>query len=325
MIHLRKLVKYYGPRLAVDHVDLDIEAGRIVGFLGPNGAGKTTTIRMLTAFMPPTSGTATVNGHDILNESMEVRQSIGYLPESTPLYHELKVIEQLHYFGKLRRMDRRTRSTRINALTDSCGLGQILNRPVGVLSKGNKQRVGLAQAMLHDPPILILDEPTAGLDPTQITEVRKLIQRLGEKKTILLSTHILPEVEKSCEQVVIVHEGKIIADGTPDQLIEKARASSRVIIEVKANSKDVQRSFQNIKHVRSVETTSANGWCKAWVAPKRPTHDLRELLSEVILENKWHTRLMTHETASLEEFFVQATSTTSGNTNSGFTATGTAA
>jgi ABC-2 type transport system ATP-binding protein len=313
MIHVQKLVKYYGSRLAVDHIDLDVEQGQIVGILGPNGAGKTTTLRMLTGFLPATAGKAVVNGHDVFTDSVGVRQSIGYLPESNPLYPELRVAEQLHYFGRLHGMSRPDRNRRIAELTESCGLQQIIHRTVGTLSKGNKQRVGLAQAMLHDPPVLILDEPSEGLDPSQITGVRKLIRTLGERKTILLSSHILPEVEKTAGRVVIIAGGRIVAQGSPDELKKQVRSASRVLVEVKAEAEAVRRAFAAIPHVAHVAVTAHGAWTHAAVTSKRAGDDIRELLGDAIAEHRWTLREMRPETASLEEFFVQITAGAAGH------------
>jgi ABC-2 type transport system ATP-binding protein len=311
MIHVRQLVKYYGPRLAVDHLDLQVPEGQIVGILGPNGAGKTTTIRILTCFLPATSGAAVINGHDVFTHSMEVRRSIGYLPESNPLYPEMKVHEQLHFYGKLHGMDRPARVKRIGELTEACGLGQILNRQIAFLSKGNKQRVGLAQAMLHDPPVLILDEPTEGLDPSQITEVRKLILRLGEKKTILLSTHILPEVEKTCQRAVIISQGKLVADGAPGELKARVRSASRVILEVKAEARKVQELLAAAPYVGHVECAQHGEWTHAAVTARQPGQDIRESLGQTAVSQHWAIREIRPETASLEEYFIQATSAAS--------------
>ena len=308
MIHVRQLVKYYGSRLALDRLDLDVERGQVVGLLGPNGAGKTTALRMLTGFMPPTSGEAVINGHDVFRASHEARQSIGYLPESNPLYPELRVREQLHFLGRLHGLSRADRRRRIGELTDSCGLEEIVHRQIGALSKGNRQRVGLAQALLHDPPVLILDEPTEGLDPSQITGVRKLIQSLGERKTILLSTHILPEVEKTCRRVVILARGRIVAEGTPNELIERVRSASRIVVEVKAEPEDVRRVLSANPHIGSVDVAANNGWCRAAVGARQSGEDIRELLGDAVIEHRWPLREMRPEAASLEEFFIQATS-----------------
>jgi len=308
MIEARDLTKWYGPILALDRVDLSVPKGRIVGFLGPNGAGKTTTIRILTCFMPATGGNATVNGFDVFTESAQVRRQIGYLPEATPLYPEMRVTEQLHHFGKLHGLNRKQRKARIEALSDRCGLTQIASRPIGHLSKGNRQRVGLAQAMLHDPPVLILDEPTAGLDPTQIGEVRKLIKSLAGEKTILLSTHILPEVERTCEELVVIAGGRVVAGGTPDELKSQVRASARVIMEVKANAPAVAQAVKALPQVASCETDAHDGWAVARVTAKENVGDIRETLGALAASKQWTLREMRYEAASLEEFFVQVTS-----------------
>ena len=308
MIQVQQLTKWYGPILALDHIDLEVAPGRIVGFLGPNGAGKTTTIRILTCFMPASGGRASVNGCDVFRESHRVRRQIGYLPENTPLYPEMRVDEHLHFFGRLHGLRRSERRRRIDALTDRCGLGAIRRRPVSQLSKGNRQRVGLAQALLHDPPVLILDEPTAGLDPAQITEVRKLITSLAEQKTILLSTHILPEAEKTCEEVAIIHNGRIVADGTPEELKQRVRSGSRVILEVRAEASAVKPTLEALPDVASVEAEDHGEWCHSVVSPSDGGGDIREALGRAASERGWAIREMRHELASLEEYFVQITS-----------------
>ncbi len=308
MIEVRNLTKWYGPILAADQITFDASAGRIVGFLGPNGAGKTTTLRIITCFMPATSGTAKVNGHDVFTESHQVRSSIGYLPESTPLYPEMRVEEHLHYFGKLQGMKRTDRVRRIDALADRCGLTNIRRRLVGQLSKGNKQRVGLAQALLHDPPVLILDEPTVGLDPTQISSVRDLIVELGRDKTILLSTHILPEVEKTCQSVVIVAGGRVAAQGTPDELRQQVSQQTRVLVEVQANPMAAKEALASLPQVDAVETNDHDGWCRAAITPKQADADIRTEVAACIAQQNWSLRELRHEVASLEEFFVQITS-----------------
>lgn len=308
MINVRNLVKYYGPFLAVNDISFDVEPGRIVGFLGPNGAGKSTTIRMLTCFMPATSGSATINGFDVFKESLKVRQCIGYLPEGNPLYPELRVEQQLHYFGKLQGMDKASRKQRIGVLTERCGLEQIINRPIGHLSKGNRQRVGIAQAMLHDPPVLILDEPTSGLDPAQITAVRNLIKSLGKEKTILLSTHILPEVEKTCDDVIIIAKGQVVAEGTPSELTAKVQSTSRVILEVKGAAEEIQSTLEGLARVGKVSIDKVDGWCHTAVTAKQAGDDIREILGDTVTEKRWPLRLMTFENASLEEYFIKITS-----------------
>lgn len=308
MIEVRKLVKWYGPVLALDRIDLNVGKGQVVGFLGPNGAGKSTALRILTCFMPATSGEAKVNGHDVFTDSEEVRQAIGYLPENTPLYPEMRVEEQLHFFGRLHGMDRAARVNRINELSDRCGLTKIRRRLIGQLSKGNKQRVGLAQALLHDPPVLVLDEPTIGLDPGQMTAVRDLIVSFGQEKTVLLSTHILPEVERTCQQVVIIAAGRIAAEGTPDQLKAKVRTGSRVLLELKANPVNVQKALGELPEVSKVDAEVRDEWCLAAVTPAQADRDIREPLGQAVAQHQWVLREMRPETGTLEEFFVQVTS-----------------
>jgi ABC-2 type transport system ATP-binding protein len=309
MIEIRDLTKWYGPILAVDHISLDVPAGRIVGFLGPNGAGKTTTLRILTCFMPATSGAATVDGHDVFTDSAAVRRRIGYLPENTPLYPEMRVTEHLHHFGRLHGMNRADRNRRIGELTERCGLGAIAHRLIGQLSKGNKQRVGLAQALLHDPPVLILDEPTVGLDPAQITAVRQLITELGRDKTILLSTHILPEVEKTCQDVVIIAQGRVAAQGAPDELRRQVSRTARVLVEVQANPSAVEQALGAVASVAKVEAEAREGWCRAAVTPRHADADIRADLAAAVMAKQWAMRELRLEAATLEEFFVQITST----------------
>lgn len=307
MIEVDNLSKWYGPMRALDQVSFAVQRGRIVGFLGPNGAGKTTCIRILTGFIPATAGGAKVGGFDVLSESHQVRSRIGYLPENTPLYPEMRVEEQLHFFGKLHGLSRPQRRRRIDALSEQVGLGAIRRRPIGQLSKGNRQRVGLAQAMLHDPPVLILDEPTAGLDPAQITEVRKLIAGLADEKTVLLSTHILPEVEKTCQEVIIISGGRIAATGTPTELKSRAREGTRVVVEVRADAEAVRTALSAVSGVASVEVETAEAWSIARVGVAPGASDVRPALGEAIAGRGWVVRSMDHELTSLEEYFVQVT------------------
>jgi len=306
MIEVQNLVKWYGPTLAVDDISFNIEKGQIVGFLGPNGAGKSTTLRILTGYIPPTSGTAKINNHDVLSDSEGARESIGYLPESTPLYLEMRVEEYLHYRGKLMGMTRHQRNERIKIVCDRCGLAQNQRRLIGQLSKGNRQRVGLAQSLLHDPPVLILDEPTAGLDPNQIGEVRKLIGELKGDHTIILSSHILPEVEKVADRVIIIAGGSIRADGTPAELRQHVTSGARIRVEVRANPESVEKSFRGVTGVNNVETTMNDDWCQALVSPNEG-NDVRGELGEAALKNGWPIREIRYESASLEQFFVQIT------------------
>lgn len=307
MIKVQNLVKWYGPTLAVDDLSFEIPAGQIVGFLGPNGAGKSTTLRILTGYIPPNSGSATINGQDVMHQAQAARANIGYLPESTPLYPEMRVDEYLHYRGKLYGMDRTARRLRINEIADRCGVTPIRRRLIGQLSRGNRQRVGIAQALLHDPKVLILDEPTAGLDPNQIGHVRDLIAELRGKYTILLSTHILPEIEKTADRVMIIAGGKLMADGTVDELQRQVSAGARLIVDLKAAPQAVQKAFSQVDNVSNVVTATNQDWTQATVTTKDGT-DVREALGRCALTNGWPVRELRYETAGLEQFFVQVTS-----------------
>ena len=316
MIEADDLVKWYGPTLAVDHLTCRIDAGRIVGFLGPNGAGKSTTLRMLTGYVPMTSGRASVSGFDVMNQSHEARARIGYLPENNPLYGEMRVDEYLHFRGKLQGMSRSDRVARINIVTDRCGLSEIRRRLIGQLSKGNRQRVGLAQALLHDPPVLVLDEPTAGLDPTQIGHVRELIGELRGKHTIILSSHILREIEYSADEVMIISRGRIVAKGSIEELRRQARLSAPIVVEIQASADAVGNVFGQIEGVEGVTTSTDNGWCVATVSPVEGC-DPREAVGRVAMKNGWVVREMRHEQASLEELYIKAVEDTDETSTSG--------
>ena len=331
MIHVQNLVKWYGPTRAVNDISFDVPKGQIVGFLGPNGAGKSTTLRMLTGYLPPTSGLATIAGFDSLKESDKARRQIGYLPESTPLYLEMRVEEFLHFRGKLMDMSRPDRVKAIDYVSDRCGLSQIRTRVMGQLSKGNRQRVGIAQALLHDPQVLILDEPTSGLDPVQIGAVRQLIGELKGKHTILLSSHILPEIEKTADRVIIIAAGEIKADGSPAELRQRVGQGASVLVQVKASSESVNKVFSGVQGVESVQVEAQGDWTKAIIKPTPPGSsqdstsassalgvddgDLRERLGQAIVTNAWAIREMRNETASLEQFFIQITADQSQVTN----------
>src|SRR6202795_1587635 len=234
MITVTELTKRYARHTAVDHISFEVEKGQIVGFLGPNGAGKTTTMRMLTCFLPPTAGTATVAGFDVLEEPMEVKKRIGYLPETPPLYPEMMTGEYLSFVGSLKGLRGAELKQRIDYVSERCAIAEVRNKQLGKLSKGYRQRVGLAQAIIHNPEVLILDEPTAGLDPKQINETRDLIKGLAGDHTIILSTHILPEVEQTCEQALIINKGKLVATASVRNLQARARDAETLLLEVAA-------------------------------------------------------------------------------------------
>ncbi len=304
MINVENLTKYYGSLLAVDNVNFHIEKGETVGFLGPNGAGKTTAMRILTCFMPATSGSASVAGFDVFDQSLQVREKIGYLPESVPLYTEMRVNEYLDFRAKLRGLDRSVIKKRTDYVIEKCWLGNVFSRPIGQLSKGYKQRLGLADALLHDPEVLILDEPTVGLDPTQIRATRELIKELGKRHTILLSSHILPEVEAVCHRIIIIANGKIVASGSPEELRTKIREHSRIIVELKGDEKTIQTEISGIKEVESVETLNKNGYVKLAVTVAGQ-NDIREKIAEIAMQHNWIMREIRLEVASLEDYFVR--------------------
>lgn len=311
MIEVQQLTKWYGPTLAVDDLSFSIPAGQIVGFLGPNGAGKSTTLRMLTGFLPPTAGRTTIDGHDVMCDSQAARALIGYMPEGTPLYPEMRVTEYLDYRGRLLRMDRGRRKSRMEVVIDRCGLSAVRRRAIGKLSKGNRQRVGLAQALLNEPPVLILDEPTAGLDPNQIGAVRQLIGELRGKHTIILSSHILPEVEKTADRVLIVAGGKLVAEGTPDALRQQVRTGARVLVETKIEPVAAASLIGGLPTVAKVETAAtSDAWCRVVVTPKGEA-DIRDAIGQALSDARHPIRELRFETASLEAFFVQITDTSS--------------
>jgi len=306
MIQAKNLTKWYGATLAVDHVSFHIEKGQIVGFLGPNGAGKTTTIRMLTCYMPASSGSASVAGFDCFNDSLAVRRQIGYLPESVPLYSEMRVREYLAFRARLRKIPRSERSSAVGRAADLCGVDAFVNRPIGQLSKGMRQRVGLAEALMHNPPVLVLDEPTIGLDPTQIRDVRTLIRRLAESHTIMFSSHILPEVEAICERIIIIAGGRIVASGSPAELTERITAGSRLIAEVQGPKDQVVGAVEQMTGVSKVASQPSDGWNRLTIEVVKG-QDVRQELAKLVTHHGWALRELRREVASLEDFFVQIT------------------
>jgi len=303
-ISVEHLSKSYGALLAVDDISFEVPKGSIVGFLGPNGAGKSTTIRMLTCYLPPTEGTATVAGHDIFFESLQVREKVGYLPESNPLYTDMRVCEYLEFRAKLRGMDRDMRKRRIDEVVERCWLKDRTRQLIATLSKGYRQRVGLADALLHNPPVLILDEPTVGLDPSQIRAVRKLIAELAGDHTVLLSTHILQEVEAVCQRIIIIAGGKIVAQGTTDEL--KNRAGTGIRIEVRGPTDQVRTALNALAGVDAVEVVQGGPVARLVVRGKLSV-ELREQIAGTVAQRGWNLREIRQEGASLEEFFVRIT------------------
>jgi gliding motility-associated transport system ATP-binding protein len=315
MIEVKNLTKRYGPVCAIEDVSFVVDpesTGSIVGFLGPNGAGKSTTIRILTCYQPATSGSASVAGFNVFTQSMEVRRSIGYLPENAPLYPEMRAREYLHFRGKLHRMPRSERMAAVERVTERCWLGDFIDRPIGHLSKGMRQRVGLADALLHDPKVLFLDEPTVGLDPNQIRETRRLISDLGEKHVVFLSSHILHEVEQMCTHTLIIAGGRILASGSPSELRDRISGESQLIAEVKGDSREVKSAVESISGVVGVECESVDGWNRLRV-DANGANDIREEVFSLVKQKGWLLREMRREVASLEEFFIKVTAAQSAS------------
>jgi ABC-2 type transport system ATP-binding protein len=301
MIQVQNLTKYFGPVLAVDNISFQIEKGEIVGFLGNNGAGKTTTMRILTTYLPATSGIATVAGYDVMNQSMEVRRNIGYLPENVPLYSEMRVEEYLDYRAKLKRVARKERRQRIETCLERCRIREVRRRMNGTLSKGYRQRVGLADAMIHDPPILILDEPTVGLDPVQRRETLALIKELGRNHTILLSTHILAEVEAVCERVLIINMGRL---GLAKKLAD-LETDTVIVVEVRGPADQVVNVLKTTDNVAQVTSqTLPDGLVACEVRP-RGQQDLRERIAERVAKNGWTLRRLDLRRRRLEDRFLE--------------------
>jgi len=252
-IKVENLTKFYGEQAAVKNISFEINTGEIVGFLGPNGAGKSTTMKMITTYLTPSEGKIYVNELDTIDNSLEVRKKIGYLPEQNPLYQDMNVLDYLKYAAELESVPGGEITNSIKRMVEVCGLGDVQHKDIGELSKGYRQRVGLAQAMIHDPDVIILDEPTSGLDPNQIVEIRKLIKQLGKEKTLVLSTHILQEVEATCDRVLIINNGEIVADGTPDSLQNKFKGQVEVTLILKKDSTDKELVLRAISSVRNVD------------------------------------------------------------------------
>lgn len=303
MIDVTNLTKHYGQRAAIDSISFHVDRGQIVGFLGPNGAGKTTTIRILTGYMPATTGEARIAGFDVFTQSLQARRQIGYLPENVPLYTDMRVREYLTFRAKLRGMGTSDRENAIKRVVGMCWLGDVIDRPIGQLSKGYRQRVGLADALLHDPAVLILDEPTVGLDPTQIREMRNLIRSLGGKHTIMLSSHILPEVEATCDRTIIIAGGKIVASGTVDQLKHQILGGSRVIAELRGPTPAMCKELGSLNGVKNVDAHEQGDWTRLLI--ETAGKDVREDVASLASKRGWSIREVRLEVGSLEEFFVQ--------------------
>ena len=302
MIEVESLTKLYGPVPALRHVSFSVDQGEIVGFLGPNGAGKTTTLRILTCFMPPTSGVARVAGLDCQQNSLQVRSKIGYLPENVPLYSEMTTRRFLEFAATAKGVTRSRRRQEIERVMEICAITSVAGRIIGHLSKGYRQRIGIAQALLNDPPILILDEPTIGLDPTQIVEIRALIKELGSERTIILSSHILPEVSQICHRILIINNGQIVATDTPANLTTQLQQNLQVYLEVDGPSSEVLGKIGALAGVLSVKPTNNES---AYLVESKRGQDVRPELARTVVEQGWLLRELRCQDLSLEEIFMQ--------------------
>jgi ABC-2 type transport system ATP-binding protein len=306
MIKTENLTKYYGTFPAIQDVTFAAEKGEILGFLGPNAAGKTTTMRILTCFFPPTSGKATVAGYDVFSDSLEVRKRIGYLPETVPLYLEMNAASYLNFVGEVKGLRGRDLKTQVGKVIEECGVQQVQHRIIRHLSKGFRQRVGIAQALLHDPEVLILDEPTIGLDPKQIIEIRDLIKSLGGERTIILSTHILPEASMTCERVVIINEGRIVAQGTPESLDAQLEKAARVQIAVDGPTNAVREGLERVTGVTTVTVQKqGNGTPATFLVESRRDRDVRKDLARMVHERGWGLVEMKSVGMSLEDIYIK--------------------
>jgi ABC-2 type transport system ATP-binding protein len=312
MIKVEGLTKRYARTIAVDNISFEVEKGQIVGFLGPNGAGKTTTMRVLTCFLPPTAGSANVAGFDVLEQSLEVKKRIGYLPETPPVYPEMEVKEYVTFVGKLKNVPKADLAARVDQVIERCAIGDVRNKLIGKLSKGYRQRVGLAQAIIHNPDVLILDEPTAGLDPKQIIETRDLIHQLAGEHTIILSTHILSEVEHSCDRVIIINKGKLVATDSVANLTSRLRGSEMVALEVESNGgslkqTDVLQRLEQVPGVSRVLSKEPRDGRYPFEVESLQGKHIRPDLAKAVVASGWGLTELRPMGLSLEEIFLQLT------------------
>ncbi|MBI3013701.1 MAG: ATP-binding cassette domain-containing protein [Candidatus Tectomicrobia bacterium] len=313
MIEVEGLTKYYGPSRAIENVTFSVNRGEVLGFLGPNGSGKTTTMRILTCFMPATRGSVRVAGHDVFRNPLEVKKNIGYLPENVPLYTDMTVRGFLNFFAEIKGVEKGTRKARIDEVMANCGVEDVGDKLISKLSKGYRQRVGLAQALLNNPPVLILDEPTTGLDPRQIIEIRELIRRLSGEKTVILCTHILPEVEMLCGRVLIINEGTVVAEDTPENLTTGLQRSHRIHLQVEGPAAEVAASLEEVPGVLRVKQSSPpSSGPHSYDLEVDKSDEARKALARMIVNRGWGLLEMRTIDLSLEDVFVKLVTTENG-------------
>lgn len=308
MIEVKELTKSYGPTLAVNRVSFDAQVGEVVGFIGPNGAGKTTTMRILTCYLTADSGSATVAGYDVLESAIDVRKNVGYLPESAPLYIDMGVVEYLKFMADIRDIPKSQRKDRLKTVVEICGLEGVVQKDIGELSKGYRQRVGLAQSLIHDPPILILDEPTSGLDPSQTIEIRNLIKDIGREKLVLFSTHILPEVAATCDRILIISRGQLVANGTLDELIGQVRTINRLYLAIRGTEETITPQLNQLEGITGINHIGTNNGVVSYDITLVEDGDGSELLFQAAVQNGWSLTELRQESIDLEDVFLQFTS-----------------
>ena len=308
MIEIKNLTKKLGSNTILNNITFSVKRGEVLGFLGPNGAGKTTTMKIITSFWLPTAGTVEVDGVDVGKDSLATRTKIGYLPETVPLYDDMLVYEYLRFIGEIRGLDKDQTKKRIKEVTEICGLKGMMRKPIEELSKGYRQRLGLAQAIMHNPDVLILDEPTTGLDPNQIVEIRDLIKKIGREKTVIFSTHILSEVSATCDRVIIINNGKIVGEGSPDDLAHKAGSRDIIYVKIKGPQAEVFNKLQAMEDVVKVEKKDkeSDDVYGYEIEPKAGV-DLREYLSITVMNNGWNILEFNKKSVSLEDVFRELT------------------
>jgi ABC-2 type transport system ATP-binding protein len=307
MIEVQNLTKRYGPTLAVSGVSFEVAQGEILGFLGPNGAGKTTTMRVITGYLPPTEGKVRVAGYDVVEEPREAKRRTGYLPETPPVYPDMTVEEYLAFVAKIKGVPRRDVKNRISEISEKVAVTHVRQRPIGKLSKGYRQRVGLAQALIHNPEVLVLDEPTAGLDPKQIIETRELIKNLAGQHTVVLSTHILPEVSKTCQRVVVINAGKVVAVGAPDELTRRLQGYETILVTAEGPAADIMNKLENVGGVNMVEPREAVGAQVTFEIHAEKGKDVRAELARAVVESRWRLLELRTSGMSLEDIFLKLT------------------
>ncbi|PIX10906.1 ABC transporter [Candidatus Falkowbacteria bacterium CG_4_9_14_3_um_filter_36_9] len=308
MIEIKNLTKKFGSETVLNNISFEVKRGEILGFLGPNGAGKTTTMKIITSFWSATSGQVKIDGLDGEKDSLSIKKKIGYLPETVPLYDDMRVYEYMKFIAEIRGIPKSEIKKRIKKVSEECGIRKVIRKPIEELSKGYRQRIGLAQAIMHEPDILILDEPTTGLDPNQIAEIRDLIKKIGKEKTIIFSTHILSEVSAVCDRVIIINEGKIVGEGSPQELINKIKSSGMIYVKIKGNKEEVLdklKAMENVEKIDIKDKESADIY--GYNIKSKPGVDLREYLSTTVMDSGWSILEFNKKEVSLEDVFRELT------------------